>query len=39
MEIIAILIPMLLIFLRTEHRLTKIETILNGGKKKKGKRK
>ena len=35
MEIVAILIPMLLIFLRTEHRLTKIETILNGEKKEK----
>lgn len=32
-EVAVILIPMLLIFLRTEHRLTKIETILNGGKK------
>jgi len=35
MEIIVILIPMLLIFLRTEHRLTKIETIINGDRKKK----
>ena len=35
MEIVVILIPMLLIFLRTEHRLTRLETLINGEKKEK----
>lgn len=34
MEILVILIPMLLIFLRTEHRLTRLETLINGKRKK-----
>lgn len=34
-DIAIILIPMLLIFLRTEHRLTKLEMLINGKRKKK----
>jgi len=34
-DVALILIPMLLIFLRNEHRLTRLEMLINGGEKKK----